>query len=325
MTKPQQHRAGQQPQQPPIINLLKRKVMAVEKFFRAMGTDVHIVINGPKDELETACELVTYYENLWSRFISTSEISRMNAYGGQWHDVSTATASLVSHALEGFKLTDGVFDPTVFGDMMALGYGKSFEMLSPQVKLGTSRYIHDAERIAVERNRVFIPQNVGFDPGGIGKGFAADLIAEEMMTRDVDGIAVNLGGDIRVAGIPLSGDAWSLAIKDADNLQLDVVAIVDGALATSTIKKRTWTTEDGNHHHHIIDPRTRKSAATSFHTASAICKYGWQAEILSKCALIDGEKAFSIGDNLDAAVALWDNGHQTSSSLWDRFHMKETI
>ena len=41
---------------------------------------------------------------------------------------------------------------------------------------------------------------VGFDPGGIGKGLAADLVATAAVDLGADGAMVSLGGDLRVAG-----------------------------------------------------------------------------------------------------------------------------
>ena len=61
---------------------------------------------------------------------------------------------------------------------------------------------------------VRLPPGVGFDPGGIGKGLAADLVAHELLDLGAAGACVNVGGDVRVIGDPGEGDAWRIAIDD---------------------------------------------------------------------------------------------------------------
>lgn len=46
------------------------------------------------------------------------------------------------------------------------------------------------------------------DLGGIGKGYAADLIAAELIAAGAEGVSVNLGGDLRVAGVAPGAQPW---------------------------------------------------------------------------------------------------------------------
>jgi thiamine biosynthesis lipoprotein len=58
--------------------------------------------------------------------------------------------------------------------------------------------------ITIDRqaSEVTLPSDVGFDPGGIGKGLAADIVARELMDADAWGVMVSLGGDLAVKGLP---------------------------------------------------------------------------------------------------------------------------
>src|SRR4029078_51858 len=53
---------------------------------------------------------------------------------------------------------------------------------------------------AVVREAVRLPAGTGFDPGGIGKGLAADIVVDEIRADGADGVCVNPGGDVRVDG-----------------------------------------------------------------------------------------------------------------------------
>ena len=55
--------------------------------------------------------------------------------------------------------------------------------------------------IIVDRtaSSVTLPRDVEIDPGGLGKGLAADLVTAELLAAGARGVLVNLGGDLRVA------------------------------------------------------------------------------------------------------------------------------
>jgi hypothetical protein len=181
-----------------------------------MGCDVHVlVVGGRPSLLQVARERIEELEQRWSRFLATSEISRLNALAGLPVRLSPITVGLVERALEGARVTGGRYDPTVLGDVLRAGYDRSFERLTGEAPRGTSPLGQGYDRIVVDlaRSTVTLPLGVGLDPGGIGKGYAADLLVEELLPRGAAGACVNVGGDLRVwftaraSGIV----AWALA------------------------------------------------------------------------------------------------------------------
>jgi len=94
---------------------------AAETRFRAMGSDVHLlVVGGPPSLPAVARELVDELERRWSRFRPTSEISLLNDLAGTPVRVSAPTIELVERALEGARITEGRYDPTVLGAALSL-------------------------------------------------------------------------------------------------------------------------------------------------------------------------------------------------------------
>src|SRR5439155_21532350 len=160
-------------------------------------------------------DLVEDLEARWSRFRPTSEISLMNTLAGMPVRVSSPTLALVQRALEGAWITGGRYDATVLGAVLRAGYDRSFELLDAaepptdsSLRLGGDQIVVD-----VASSTVTIPPGVGFDPGGIGKGFAADLLVRELMSRGAAGACANIGGDLRVEGVAPHGDSWVVAIE----------------------------------------------------------------------------------------------------------------
>ncbi len=102
--------------------------LVIERRFRAMGSDAHLIVVGGADHvLDEAERRIEQLEQRWSRFIETSEICELNRRAGDAVTVSAETALLVERAIEAWRLTGGGFDPTVLGAVMRAGYDVSFD------------------------------------------------------------------------------------------------------------------------------------------------------------------------------------------------------
>ncbi|HEX5588002.1 MAG TPA: FAD:protein FMN transferase, partial [Acidimicrobiia bacterium] len=133
---------------------------------------------------------------------------------------------------------------------------------------------------------VELPEGVGFDPGGVGKGLAADLVVEALLAAGALGACVNIGGDVRVEGIPDDGGRWLVAIEDAATSRaIAAVGLEAGGVATSTTAKRTWTAGDASMHH-LIDPSTGAPLVSPTVSATALARTAVRAEVLAKAALL---------------------------------------
>jgi thiamine biosynthesis lipoprotein len=265
--------------------------MEAETRFPAMGSDVHvIVVGGNVRLLDVARELIDDLESRWSRFRPGSEVSLMNAMAGHAVHVSTDTLELVCRALDGARITDGCYDPTVLGAVLRAGYDRSFELLHPDATPPDSSLGRGFCGILVDAgsSTVTLPDAVGFDPGGIGKGFAADLLTRTLIAEGAAGVCANIGGDLRAEGVAPGGGAWVIGIEHPFRRDpAVVVGLVAGAVATSTRTRRVLGPTEGRRHH-LIDPQTGEPATSGLASATAIAAEGWQAEVLSKAAFVQG-------------------------------------
>ncbi len=130
------------------------------------------------------------------------------------------------------------------------------------------------------------PAGVGFDPGGIGKGLAADLVVAELLAAGAEGACVHIGGDLRVEGC----GPWRVDVADPFDSRRPAVAALAlsaGGLATSSRLRRTWW-RGGARRHHIIDPVTGRPADTDVVAVTVITGEAWRAEVLATSALLAG-------------------------------------
>jgi thiamine biosynthesis lipoprotein len=253
-----------------------------------MGSEAHVIVVGDPGLLTLARRRIEDLEQKWSRFRASSEISRLNAASGRPVRVSIETFELVRRAIEAWHTTGGLFDPTVLGDLIRAGYDRPFEALILHPDGGVSSLHRDCGGIRLDRaaRTVTLPGNAGFDPGGIGKGLAADLVTEELLAAGAEGACVNLGGDLRLAGSGPDAGRWVVAIDHPLRAApVATVALASGAVATSTVGKRSWSI-GGRRRHHLIDPETGRSAEGRVVAVTALAASAAGAEVATKAALL---------------------------------------
>ncbi len=285
--------------------------------FRAMGTDCHVLVVAPPEVADTLAGLahdrVELLEQCWSRFRADSELNRLNGRAGEGPvPVSEDLLHLVSRMKEAWQRTDGLFDPTVLAAMNAHGYDVDFAVLTsrPAYALDDVRLaaVPGMSGVIVDRAgmSITLPAGIGLDPGAIGKGLAADIIADEIREAGATGVLVNLGGDIAISGADVT--PWAIAVQDErmDGLEADrtltVLHFEPGitriGTATSTILKRRWAQ---GRRHHVIDPRTGTMGTSPLVQVTVVASTAWEAEALATAALLQ-EPARAASDLADRAL-----------------------
>ena len=271
--------------------------------FRALGSEclVRVVVadddpSGPA-LLDGAVALLDDIESRWSRFRPESELSALNAHAGSPVFTSADTATVVAMAIEAWRVTGGLFDPTVHDALVASGYDRTFDDIGEADPSPTSAPDRPAtvpgpadievdERIGL----VVLPPGCHLDLGGIGKGRAADLVIDQLIASGAAGACVDLGGDVRVAGLTVGGgDDWVIAVDDPfePGRDLALLRLAGGAVTTSSSMKRRWSTGSGAAHH-LIDPGTGRPAESGLAAVTVVAGAAAWGEVHAKAALIAG-------------------------------------
>ncbi|MFZ4585443.1 MAG: FAD:protein FMN transferase [Acidimicrobiia bacterium] len=279
-----------------------------EHAFRAMGSDAHITMgDGDPALIDWAEREVERLEASWSRFRPDSELNQLGASNGEWTAVSPQLLRILRAARALFDATGRHFDPTVRHTLEALGYDRSFTEIERDTTNDVSPTAapgYDRVEIDADASYVRVPAGVELDLGGIGKGLAADLIAEGLVARGARSALVSMGGDLRTAGDPPDG-GWDIPVHDPldDERTAFEHPLTSGALVTSTTRIRAWT-RNARRYHHLIDPRTGDAACTGIVAVTAHGATAWWSEGVAKAALIAGvETAAALADR--TGVHLW--------------------
>jgi FAD:protein FMN transferase len=259
-----------------------------ERHVTVMGSTAHIVlVDGRRRAVSAAVDRLRDLEYRWSRFLPDSETSRLNDHAGSPQRVSAETALLVGLAQEGWRRTAGRYDPTLLHALRAAGYTDAVPR-RPLTRGGDAAPAgHAADlcgRIVLDHSAgtVCLPTTAGFDPGGIGKGLAADLVAADLVATGAAGVCVNVGGDLRVWGRAPHDSRWRISTPAWEDR---VLAVTAGAVATSGVMRRTWTVA-GRRHHHVIDPATLRPSDTGIVGATVVAPAAWLAEVYALATLL---------------------------------------
>ncbi len=272
-----------------------------------MASDLSVVVVGDTDG-DHAVELLEHLEAHWSRFLHDSDITRLNHSGGIPVTVDPSTVTLVATMVEAWRSTDGAFDPSILPTLIESGYRASIEdpyrvTFLPDGRLVVGGYdsgpTMDDIVIDPQSSTITLPHGLVIDPGGIGKGLAADLAVRHLLDIGAAGALVSIGGDMAMAGTPPhDAGGWTVAVAHPEPTHGNLCTLLVGAggVATSSTRSRRWI-HDGRERHHQIDPRRAEQSSTDLASVTVIGRSGWLAEAHATSALLSG--AHDVVDYLD--------------------------
>ena len=180
------------------------------------------------DELVGLCE---HFESTLSRTIETSDVSRINAAGGEPVEVEAATAELIGLALDYSRASGGLFDITIGAVTRLWDFHEQLVPAPEDIAeaLGHVGY----ELVQVDGTKVQL----------------GDPLA-----------AIDLGGNVKVIGTKPDGSSWAIGVREPDPDASDAssvarVLLEGGSVVTSGLYERQFE-RDGQRYWHILDPRT---------------------------------------------------------------------
>jgi len=303
-------------------------VTVTRRWSRLMGCRGSVTVSAAAGEIEAmlaeSVRLLRHLERCWSRFRPESDISRLNRAGGQAVDVDASTVVLLREMANAAQVTDGAFDPTLLGAIVGLGYGPAWSngpecgsQAAAGVGIDRRAGWVDDTMIDVDGSRVCLPPGVQLDPGAIGKGLAADIVAAEIYGVGAAAVRVVVGGDVRSSAPTIVG----IGAPDGSGRIIDRISIAAGGVATSGTGRR-WASPGGDIVHHVLDPRTRRSVAhrgpLEIVQVSVAAATGASAEAWATASLVDGPAI--VAERLDqrgvAALAVGRDGSMFPNSEW---------
>lgn len=246
-----------------------------------MGTIVTIATVGQAAEaVDRAFEWFREVESRCSRFDATSELSSLAANIGVAVPVSDIVFETLRFAREIAEISGGAFDPVVGGAMTARGFNRHYVTGEPapvRTNLDEAATFRDIV-LDPQARTVTLLRPLVLDLGGVAKGFAIDLAAQEL--QSVRNFSIDAGGDLYLSGKNADGEEWSVGIRHPrkDRTVIEVVRVSDKAVCTSGDYERGQ---------HLLNPVGR-TAASSIASSTVIAPTAMLADAASTAAFILG-------------------------------------
>lgn len=230
-----------------------------------LNTVVTVNIYDSKDKklLDETMELCDHYEKLFSRTLSSSEISRLNGQTLKQENgafvLSPETAELVSKGLYYGELSNGAFDIAIAPVSSLWDFTSEEKKVPAEEAIQAALPLVNYEDATIEGNKLtFAKEGMGLDLGAIAKGYIADKMKEFLVSKGVKSATINLGGNVLCIGKKTDNTPFRIGIQKPFADRSETIAILDiedKSVVSSGIYERYFE-KDGTFYHHILNPDT---------------------------------------------------------------------
>jgi thiamine biosynthesis lipoprotein len=198
-----------------------------------------------------------------SHWVAESTLGRYNsASAGSWHVLPAEFHAVMRCALDVAAVSRGAYDPTTGAIVNLWGFGPGGGFASgdfvPPTEAAIGAALADCgwQRICFDaQQRMFQPGGLQLDLSSIAKGYGVDLVARYLHANGIDHFLVEVGGELRGAGMKADGQPWWVSLEEPlDRLPSTLVALHGLSVATSGDYRRSFEYA-GRRYAHTLDPR----------------------------------------------------------------------
>jgi thiamine biosynthesis lipoprotein len=196
-----------------------------------------------------------------------SDLGRFNrATALTWQQLPSAFYEVLDFALAVARASGGACDPCAGALVNLWGFGPRARYDQPgflppsraQVEAVRARLAGRTLQLDPARRRAWQPGGVQLDLSAVAKGYGVDCLARYLAAQGIANYLVEVGGELRGAGVKPDGQPWWVALEQpagADAAGQIVVALHGLAVATSGDYRRYFM-RDAARFPHTIDPRS---------------------------------------------------------------------
>jgi thiamine biosynthesis lipoprotein len=211
-----------------------------------------------------------------STYQVNSDISKLNRNESNLVDAHFINVFEASKVI--YENTNGIFDPTIGAVVNAWDFGPEGAIVNlDSLKIQSLMLSVGLDKVKRFKNTISKPVETFIDFNAIAKGYAVDVIADFLHSKQVQNFMVNIGGELNTNGINVEKQSgWTVAVEnpnfDGTQSYDKVFVLKDAAMATSGTYRKFKVDENGNRYAHIIDTKTGYPSKTNLLSISVIAE-----------------------------------------------------
>jgi thiamine biosynthesis lipoprotein len=198
-----------------------------------------------------------------SSWAPDSDLGRFNrAAPRSWHVLPPAFFEVLARGVDVARASDGAFDPAAGALVDAWGFGATRgPRTTPPTPaaLARARAAGGWQRLELDaaRGAAFQPGGLALDLSAIAKGHGVDRVAARLAALGMEAHLVEVGGELRGAGVKPDGRPWWVALEhpEPDAQQVETLVALHGLSVATSGDYRRWFAHEGTRYSHTIDPR----------------------------------------------------------------------
>lgn len=267
---------------------------------RSMGTTWSVSIaagriDDPRPALQAELDAIVAQMSHWE---PDSLLSRYNrAPAGTWVDLPAQFFDVVDYALWAYMVSGGAYDPAAGAlvDLWGFGAARRYDH--------TGFYAPDDDaidrvldqrasaRLSFDRDgrRLLQPGGVRLDLSSIAKGYAVDCLAQCLEQRGLHHYLVEVGGELRGAGVKPDGHPWWVEVEGVpDSVAPQAVVALHGVAIATSGNYRQYFEHGARRVSHTLDPRTGRPVDNDIASVTVLAPTCMEADALSTVLTVLG-------------------------------------
>ncbi|MFJ7567675.1 FAD:protein FMN transferase [Herminiimonas sp. NPDC097707] len=259
-----------------------------------------------------------------------SDLSRFNqTAAGSWHCLPDEFFNVLEYALNVAQASDGAYDPTAGALVNTWGFGPTRRyneagFVAPtRAALDIARAQCGWRRIQLDKvaRRAWQPGGVHIDLSAIAKGYGVDQVARALLQRGMDSFLVEVGGELRGAGVKPDGQPWWVALEHplptsftsatASGSSIETIAALYNLSVATSGDYRRYFEEDDTRFSHTIDPRSGEPISHGLASVTVLHRDCMAADAWSTALGVMGaEQGLAFADRHDLAALFIQRGKE---------------
>lgn len=286
-----------------------------------MGTTYNIQLTELPDHVSEDAfaaeigELLTELDRgKFSTYAADSELSRFNRHGVNVPFIASAEMiEVLLLAQDISTLSDGAFDISVGPLVNMWGFGPDFKEVADdipsqeRIDAALETIGFEALTIDTRASQIRKSKAITLDLSAIAKGYAVDKLAEYFESLEIADYFLEIGGELKIAGLKPGGQSWVPAIEAPLDTASQIYEVFFSRGETIAVAGsgdyRNYFEVDGQRYSHEIDPRTGRPVTNTLAAAYVIDESAARADALATAFMVLGlDDATQVAEEQDLAV-----------------------